>query len=72
MLTKALFDEVMRSLATPALQPTTLLVSPYQKSVFTVYRTADAEAWNWRRIKRELRRIGLTRKGVRREYHKRG
>lgn len=68
--TKAAIDEVLAAVAAPV-SPSVILMSSYSKSVFTVIRTADAEVWDWRRTKRELRRLGLKRKGVRREYHKR-
>lgn len=68
--TKAILDSVMASVYRDGGAPMT--VSPYVHAVFVVSNTAATEAWNWRRTKRELRRIGLKRKGVRREYHKHG
>ena len=68
--TKAVIDDLMLSVSVSA-QPNVMLMSSYGKAVFTVFRTADEEVWNWRRTKRELRRLGLKRKGVRRPYHKR-
>ena len=69
--TKAVVDDLMLAVSASAAQPNVMLMSSYGKAVFTVFHTADQEAWNWRRTKRELRRIGLKRKGVRRPYHKR-
>jgi hypothetical protein len=69
-LTKELLDSFMQS-SLGALSPTLIIASSYSKSVFSVIATAETEAWDWRRTKRELRRIGLKRKGVRRPYHKR-
>lgn len=46
---------------------TTLIIGPYAKAAFAIYLRAKDEGWDWRRTKRELRRIG---KGGR-EYHKR-
>ena len=68
--TKAVIDDLMLAVSASA-QPDVMLMSSYGKSVFTVFHTADVEAWNWRRTKRELRRLGLKRKGARRPYHKR-
>lgn len=69
---KAYLDHIMSSYAQRAtLEPTLMVVSPYVHSVFTVTLQAADERWDWRRTKRELRRIGLKRKGARRPYHKR-
>lgn len=68
--TKALLDSMLEA-ASARTNPQCIVVSPYARSVFVVSATAVEEAWNWRRTKRELRRLGLVRKGVRREYHKR-
>ncbi len=67
--TREMADSIMMRSRWPATTDV-VLVSPYVKAVFVVHDTALTEAWNWRRTKRELRRIGLKRKGVRREYHK--
>lgn len=71
--TKEMLDSFMLQATQPMdANPTRLIImSSYSKSVFTVIATADKEAWDWRRTKRELRRIGLKRKGARRPYHKR-
>lgn len=70
--TKQLLDNVLKSVyEQPAANPDIIMVAPYYRAVFVTYDTAKREQWNWRRTKRELRRIGLVRKGVRREYHKR-
>lgn len=68
--TKAIMDDVLRSMAKPV-EPSVILISSYSKAVFATCDIAEREKWNWRRTKRELRRIGLRRRGVRREYHKR-
>lgn len=68
--TKAMVDAMMASAYAAGNQPKIILVAPYQRAVFVTIDTADREQWDWRRTKRELRRLGLTRKGVRREYHK--
>ncbi len=67
--TKTLADEMMLAAQNP--QPDLIVVSGYVRSVFVVTDMSIQEAWNWRRTKRELRRLRLVRKGVRREYHKR-
>jgi hypothetical protein len=67
-LTKAMFDQVIASTFVAGSQPTVIIAHPYQRAVFVTIDTADREQWNWRRTKRELRKIGLVRKGVRREY----
>lgn len=69
--TKELLESVILSISQPVEAPCVMLMSSYGKSVFTMFQTADEEVWNWRRTKRELRRLGLKRKGVRRPYHKR-
>ena len=69
--TKAVIDDLMLSVVSASAQPNVMLMSSYGKAVFTVFHTADEEVWDWRRTKRELRRLGLKRKGVRRPYHKR-
>jgi hypothetical protein len=68
--TKALLDEIMLTAAKPV-EPGPIMAGTYSRAVFVVYDTASQEKWDWRRTKRELRRIGFVRKGVRREYHKR-
>lgn len=66
--TKEMLDSVMMSSRST---PDVILVSSYTQQVFSISLLAADERWNWRRTKRELRRIGLKRKGARRPYHKR-
>ncbi len=44
-----------------ALAPTKMLVSTYGAAVLRLVDTAEREQWNWRRIKRELRRADTSR-----------
>jgi hypothetical protein len=68
--TKQMMDSILLASKPMGSGPYLTLASPYFKSVFVVSNSAISEAWDWRRTKRELRRIGLVRKGVRREFHK--
>lgn len=70
-LTKEMLDSFMTSTYRDGGNPDLILVSSYSQQVFSISLVAADERWDWRRTKRELRRIGLKRKGVRRPYHKR-
>lgn len=69
--TKQMLDDVLKSVyEQPVARPDIIMVAPHHLAVFVTCDTAEREQWNWRRLKRELRRIDLVRKGVRREYHR--
>ncbi len=69
--TQWMLDSVMTSTYRDGGNPSVMLMSSYSHLVFVVSNTAAEERWDWRRTKRELRRLGLKREGVRRPYHKR-
>ena len=56
VLTKEVLDNAMREIMSRPVKQT-ILVSPYGHGAFGIIMRGTTSNWNWRRVKRELRRF---------------
>ncbi len=69
--TKAMLDNVLTNLYREKSTPTVMMISPYARDGLVIVNRSVEEGWDWRRVKRELRRIRpRNRPTRRREYHR--